>query len=301
MSHIAFLGAGLIGGGMVRGALARGEQAIVWNRSLDKARALAGAGARVAPGPREAVEGAARVHLALNDDAAVDAVLDQAAPGIGRDVLVIDHTTTSAAGTAERAAACERRGIAFLHAPVFMSPAMCEKAKGLMLCAGPRDRFERAEPALAAMTGEVWWVGERPDLAAAHKLFGNAMIAAIVGGLADVFTMASALGIPPEDAHALFSRFKPGLTVDLRGAKMARGDFSPTFMLSMARKDVRLMLEAAGDRPLAVLPGLAARMDQVIAAGRGADDFGALAADAVEATAPKTSTGDPPSPSRPAT
>ena len=34
----------------------------------------------------------------------------------------------------------------------------------------------------------------------------------------------------------------------------------------MARKDVRLMLETAGERPLAVLPGIAVRMDQLIAA-----------------------------------
>jgi hypothetical protein len=47
----------------------------------------------------------------------------------------------------------------------------------------------------------------------------------------------------------------------------------------MARKDVRLMTETAGARPLAALPGIGARMDALIAAGRGADDLGALAAD----------------------
>jgi hypothetical protein len=49
----------------------------------------------------------------------------------------------------------------------------------------------------------------------------------------------------------------------------------------MARKDVGLMLETAGGRPLAVLPGVAARMDQLIAAGHGADDATVLAIDAV--------------------
>jgi hypothetical protein len=48
----------------------------------------------------------------------------------------------------------------------------------------------------------------------------------------------------------------------------------------MARKDVRLMLEAIGTRPLAALPAIAARMDALIAAGHGAKDAGVLAIDA---------------------
>jgi 3-hydroxyisobutyrate dehydrogenase len=281
VAHIAYLGTGMIGSGMVEAALARGEQPVVWNRSLDKARALEARGARVAATPGEAARGAERVHLALSDDDAVDAVLDQVAPHVPDDALVVDHSTTSPARTAGRAAWCEQRALSFLHAPVFMSPAACREAKGLMLCAGPRERFERAEAALARMTGEVWWLGERPDLAAAFKLFGNAMIVTIVGGLADVYSRARALGIAPGDAHALFERFNPGQTVALRGARMARGDFAPSFALTMARKDVRLMLEAAGDAPLAVLEGLAARMDRVIASGRGEDDVAVLAADAI--------------------
>jgi 3-hydroxyisobutyrate dehydrogenase-like beta-hydroxyacid dehydrogenase len=278
MTTIAFLGTGLIGAGMVEAALKRGEAVRVWNRSLDKAQPLGVLGARVAQSPAEAADGAERVHLALSDDAVVDAVLEEAAPAIARDTLVIDHSTTLPAGTAARAARLDQQGLAFLHAPVFMSPRMCADAKGLILCSGSRARFERAEPALAKMTGDVWWIGERPDLAAAYKLFGNAMLATIVAGLADVFAMAKALDIPPAEAHGLFSKFNPGAVINLRGAKMAQGEFLPaSFTLAMARKDVRLMVESAGAEPLAVLPGIAARMDALLAAGHGEKDMGALA------------------------
>jgi hypothetical protein len=54
----------------------------------------------------------------------------------------------------------------------------------------------------------------------------------------------------------------------------------------MARKDVRLMLETAAHtndpRPLAVLPAIAARMDEMIAAGLGDQDLGVLAKGALE-------------------
>jgi 3-hydroxyisobutyrate dehydrogenase-like beta-hydroxyacid dehydrogenase len=63
---------------------------------------------------------------------------------------------------------------------------------------------------------------------------------------------------------------------------MAKGNYNPSFELTMARKDVRLMLETAGDRPMAVLPSVATRMDQLIAAGHGADDCCVLGIDAVQ-------------------
>ena len=54
-----------------------------------------------------------------------------------------------------------------------------------------------------------------------------------------------------------------------------------SFELAMARKDVRLMIETAGDTPLAVLPGVAERMDALIADGRGGDDRAVMGRDAV--------------------
>lgn len=131
------------------------------------------------------------------------------------------------------------------------------------------------------MTGEVWYLGERPDLAAAYKLFGNSMIFAIVAGISDIFAMAKAIGVPPADALSVFAKFQPGGVIPTRGVKMARGDFAPSFELSMARKDMRLMLEAASAQPLTVLPSIAKRMDEAIASGHGTDDVGAIAADIV--------------------
>ena len=63
----------------------------------------------------------------------------------------------------------------------------------------------------------------------------------------------------------------------MRAEKMAQGDVSATFELTMARKDIRLMIEAAGREPLTVLPAIAARIDEAIAAGHGKDDMGAIA------------------------
>ena len=49
---------------------------------------------------------------------------------------------------------------------------------------------------------------------------------------------------------------------------MASQNFTPSFELAMARKDVHLMIQTAtaGDQPLAALPAIAARMDALLAA-----------------------------------
>ena len=172
-------------------------------------------------------------------------------------------------------------GIRFLHAPVFMSPQMARDGVGIILASGPREVFEEARPALEKMTGEVWYIGEQPDRAAAYKIFGNSMLFVIAAGVTDVFAMAKGLGIPPADALAVFSKFQPGGVIKARGEKMARGDFSATFELTMARKDMRLMLEAADGQPMAVLPAIAERMDKAIADGHGQHDLGAIAAELV--------------------
>lgn len=283
MTKLAFIGTGLIGGSLAEAALGRGDEVVVWNRSRPKAEALAAKGAHVATHPAAAVRGAERVHVTMSADDALDAVLARI-DRLDDGAVLCDHTTASPAGTRARAHALADRGIPYLHVPVFMSPAACREAKGVMVVAGPEDRFARVREGLAAMTGDVWWVGERADLAAAYKLFGNAMILMITGALADTLTLARRLDVAPADAYALFERFDPAVTLRGRGAKMAAGDFATSFALTMARKDVQLMLDAAdGDGALALLPALARRMDAVIAEGRGDDDVGVLAAAAFRA------------------
>jgi 3-hydroxyisobutyrate dehydrogenase-like beta-hydroxyacid dehydrogenase len=277
------LGTGMIGGGMVEHWLARGLDVAVWNRTAEKTAALVAKGAQAAATAAEAARGASRVHLALSDDAAVDAVLASVIddPGFDpRTVVIVDHTTTSTDGTRARAERLAALGVAFVHAPVFMSPAMCREAKGLMLVAGPAR--ERLRAALAQMTGEIVDLGERPEAAAAFKLFGNVMIVTMTAGLSDVFALAGANGIAAPDAIGLFSKLSVGGLFTGRGARMARGDYEPaSFELSMARKDVRLMIESSHQAPLAALPSIAARMDALLERGLGALDLGALSIDAV--------------------
>ncbi|MBP6110632.1 MAG: NAD(P)-dependent oxidoreductase [Rhodocyclaceae bacterium] len=281
MATIAFLGTGLLGGAFAEAAAKRGDSVTAWNRTMDKVAALAQFGVKAAATPAEAVRGASRVHLILKDDVVVNEVIAAARAGLSADVVLIDHTTTLPTLTAERAARLQAEGIKYLHCPVFMAPLHARNAQGSMMVAGSAALFESVKEELAKTTGTLSYLGERADFAAANKLLGNAMLLGVYGTLADVLTLAQASDVNAEDAVKLLSVFDMNGMIAMRGAKMAKGNFDLSFELAMARKDVRLMLETAGNRPLAALPAVAARMDQLIAAGHGAEDVSVLGIDAL--------------------
>lgn len=278
---VAFLGTGLLGGNFVRALRRRGVPVRCWNRSPDKARALAEAGAVPCEDPAEAVRGAGLVHLALSDDAAVDAVLERARPGLSPGVPLVDHTTTSPAGAAARVARWDALGFPFQHAPVFMGPQNALEGTGLMLASGPRERFDALAPQLAPMTGRLEWLGPAPERAAALKLVGNCFLVAMSAGLVDALALGKALGVPLGEAGALFDLFNPGATVPARVKRiLAARHEQPSWTLDMARKDARLMAESAGPGAgLRLLPAIAAAMDGALAEGLGQKDWMVIARD----------------------
>lgn len=284
MANIAFLGTGLLGSALAEAAAKRGDTVTAWNRSPDKVLALTQFGVKPAATQVDAVRGASRVHLVLKDDAVVDEVVSAVRSGLSPETILIDHSTTLPRLTADRAQRLLVQGVKYLHCPVFMGPPAARNAQGSMMVAGPSALYESVKAELAKMTGRLEYMGERADLAAVNKLFGNAMIIGITAMTADILTMAQASSVSAGDAIKLLGMLDLNAMVAGRGANMARGNFAASFELAMARKDVGLMLETVGDRPLAALPAVAARMDQLIAGGHGAKDASVMAIDAVRGT-----------------
>jgi 3-hydroxyisobutyrate dehydrogenase len=281
---IAFLGTGLLGSGFVRALLRRGETVHVWNRTAIKARALEEHGAKAFEDPAQAARGALRVHLTLSDDAAVDETLERVRPGLAKGAVLVDHTTTAPTGTAARAARWAERGVGFQHAPVFMGPQNALESTGIMLASGDRARYDTLAADLGKMTGKLMYLGPQPERAACFKLFGNMFLMFMTAGVADVLAFAKGVGIAPAEAAALFDAFNPAATIGARVGRILEADFGhPSWELSMARKDARLMLEEAQSNgvPLAVVPAIAAEMDRWIAKGHAGDDWTVIAKDAL--------------------
>jgi 3-hydroxyisobutyrate dehydrogenase len=206
-------------------------------------------------------------------------VLEPLANEIAKTTTIVDHTTTAPTPTAERIARWKARGIRFIHAPVFMGPANTREGTGIMMISCSKADEEALRPMLETMTGKLVYLGDDPIRAAAFKLFGNMFIVTLNAGLGDIKRFAGSLGIDPTDAFGVFDFFNPGTAVGPRAKKIASGDFTATWELTMARKDTRLMIEEAGrhDVTLAILPAIAAAFDDAIKHGYGSLDSTAIA------------------------
>jgi 3-hydroxyisobutyrate dehydrogenase-like beta-hydroxyacid dehydrogenase len=283
MPTIAYLGTGLLGAAFVEAALGRGEQVTIWNRTAAKTAPLQRLGAIVAGTSGEAVRGASRVHLVLRDDDSIDEVIAQCRDHLAPDAILIDHTTTLPTRTAERCERLQREGVRYIHCPVFIGPAAARKGEGTIVVSGRTDLFDAVRPALEQQAQRIEFLGERPDLAAVAKLVGNAYIVGISGLIADALAVGKGAGVSGNDLLEILGWFNSTNIVRGRGRAMVRSDFTPGFELSMARKDLQLMLETADPDALAMLPGLAARMDALLAEGHHHDDLAVVGLRSVHA------------------
>ncbi len=278
----AFLGMGLLGSNFVKAMLKKGETVQVWNRTAAKATALEADGAKAFGTAEEAVKNAHVIHLTLKDDASVDEVLETASKGFQEGVIIIDHTTTSAAGAVQRTAAWKEKGFTYVHAPVFMGPSNALESTGSMLVSGDQEVIAKLQPELSKMTGKLLNFGPEVGKAAGIKLTGNLFLLSLTAGLSDALALAKVHGIKAGEILNLFSDWNPGAAVPNRLKKLTEGKFDePSWELNMARKDAGLMISAAEAQgvSLAIIPAIAAVMDQWISKGHGNDDWSVIAKD----------------------
>jgi 3-hydroxyisobutyrate dehydrogenase len=273
---IAYLGTGLLGANFTRALLKKGEKVNVWNRTAEKAIALEAYGARAFEKVEDTVKGANRIHLTLSDDQAVDDVLEKASAGFEPGVIIIDHTTTSAPGASKRSAYWEKSGFTYIHAPVFMGPPNALESTGIMLVSGDQQVIKMIEPELSRMTGKLWNLGEQPEKAASVKLLGNLFHISLIGAVSDLLTLGNSLNIPVSEINMLLELLNPTVVALGRIKKITSNTFDqPSWELSMARKDARLMMEqvSATHQTLMVVPAVAKKMDAWLGKGHAKDDW----------------------------
>jgi 3-hydroxyisobutyrate dehydrogenase len=279
---IAFLGTGLLGANFTRALLKKGEKVQVWNRTAEKAKSLESYGAKAFEKLTDAVKGAHLIHLTLSDDHSVDEILDKAAASFEKGAIIIDHTTTSAPGAAKRSAFWKQKGYSYIHAPVFMGPPNALEGTGVMLVSGDQQIIKTIETHLSGMTGKLLNLGERPEKAAAIKLLGNLFHIGLTGSVSDMITLSETLDVPVSELGTLLELLNPAVVAQGRLKKIASDTFDqPSWELSMARKDARLMIEQASseNKHLMVIPAVAKKMDLWIAKGHGKNDWTIISKD----------------------
>jgi 3-hydroxyisobutyrate dehydrogenase len=274
---VAVLGIGAMGHGMAASALRAGIPTIVWNRTMEATRDLAELGAEVA----ETAAGAARraaivVTMVTDADAVLSIARDQGmlaalAPG----AIWAQMSTIGVAGTDRvvAMAGAERPDVVLLDAPVSGSKDPAEHGQLTIFASGPDEARPRVAPLFDALGQRTIWVGAA-GAGTRLKLVNNTWLAFAAEAVAESVALARRLGLETEtvvDALGGGPLVSTWQAAKLR--RIADGEFSAQFPLSLALKDVHLALQAAGGDRFAVLACLADEWQQAVEQGLGEQDL----------------------------
>jgi 3-hydroxyisobutyrate dehydrogenase len=256
IGSVAVLGTGIMGAPMARNLAAAGMSVRAWNRSRDRADALADDGVRVASSPADAARGADAVITMLSDGSAVRAVIagDEPVPeAMEPEAIWVQMSTVGVESTTELAELAASAGIAFVDAPVLGTRQPAEAGELIVLASGPDDALERCAPIFEAVGSRTEMLGEAGQ-GTRTKLVVNSWVLALIAGLAETITVAETLGVDPRRFLEIIDGGPTSAGyAQLKGGMMIERRFEPSFPLRLARKDADLVLEAC-EREGASLP-----------------------------------------------
>jgi 3-hydroxyisobutyrate dehydrogenase len=239
---VAVLGTGTMGAGIVRSLRRNGIPVRMWNRDRAKAQALTDTGAVAFDSPAEAAEGADVVLTMVFDaDAALQVVRD-ARPAEG--TVWLQCTTVGVEGADRTVEAARELGLVLVDSPVLGTKQPAEQGELTVLASGPDDARDRVAPVLDAIGRKTLWVGEAGK-GSRLKMAANAWLFMVTAGAAQSIALARGLGLEPE---AFLSAIEGGPLdtpyAHVKGANMIKGEYPPSFGLTGAAKDARLIREA---------------------------------------------------------
>lgn len=264
---VAVLGTGIMGAAMARNLCRTGHDVRVWNRTPAKAEALVADGARVAVTPAEAVTGADVVLTMLYDGPAALEAMTAAGPGLRPGAVWLQSTTAGVDAIPRMADLARQQGLVFVDAPVLGTRAPAESGQLLILAAGPDEARGPLASVFDALGSRTVWLGDDGSTGAATrlKLVCNSWVLALTGGAAEALALAKGLGVDPH--HFLDAVSGGGLDCGYLHAKakvILDDDYEPSFTVTTAAKDARLIVEAgaAGDVRLDLAEASAERLDR---------------------------------------
>ena len=280
MLRIGFIGLGLMGGHMSANLL-KGDHVVTgFDVSASALEDFKSRGGRPAASATSAVQDADLVITMLPNGSIVEHVLfgDGGSAGFMKpDCLYVDMSTIAPDTSDQIRARLNAMGIAMVDAGRTATEARTGEL--LIMMGGRADDLEKARPAFEKMGSTLIDCGG-PGKGIRMKLTNNYMTTVLNVLTAEALTLAAKSGIDLAIALEVLRGTAAG-----RGhinttypSKVLKGDVTPSFMLSLASKDLGLALEFAAASNIPCTTGAGARQMYTIAKtqGRGGQDWTAM-------------------------
>jgi 3-hydroxyisobutyrate dehydrogenase len=247
--RVGVAGLGRMGSAMAARLMEVGHEVAVWNRSADKVKPLAAAGAKVAASPAELANQVEAVVTILTNAEAIAAVYDAAGGVLSGDVkgkLVVEMSTVRPDTEIALAERVRTKGATFIECPVGGTVGPAREGKLLGVAGGTAEDFARAKPLLAQLCRRVEHVGP-VGAGSSMKLALNLPLMIYYQALGESYVLCRHLGLDPKWLMEFLADTSGAPNVlKNRGPKIAAalagGDVGPTaFDVDTIRKDLATM------------------------------------------------------------
>jgi 2-hydroxy-3-oxopropionate reductase len=261
-TRVGVIGLGLMGKPMAANLLKAGFPVTVFNRSRPAMDELASAAdgrpaATLASSPAEVGKTCDVVITMVPDTPDVEAVLlgpDGATTQAQPETLFIDMSTISPGAVRKIHAAVTAKGLRMLDAPVSGGDVGAKAGTLSIMVGGTQEDFDRARPVFEAMGKTLTLCG--PAGAGQLVKACNQIVGALVlNAISEAIVFGRAAGVDPEIMiRVLQGGVAATRAMEVRGARMAKGDFAPGFKAAHHLKDLRIVLDEARALGLTTLP-----------------------------------------------
>ncbi len=246
--RVGFVGLGAMGLPMARNLHRAGLLVGTWNRSPDKAAALAAeTGVPAAPSLAALAADCDLVVTCVSADADLLEVVAGLLPGLRHGAVVVDCSTV-AAGTARTAARqLAAIGAAFLDCPVSGGTEGARAGTLSIMVGGDEAVLAHARPALEAMGGSITLMGP-VGAGQAAKATNQIMVAGINQAVTEALAFGQAQGLPMARLIAALEKGAAGnWFLSKRGPTMIRGEFPLGFKVGLHAKDLEICRQMAAE------------------------------------------------------
>ncbi|MDO7836278.1 NAD(P)-dependent oxidoreductase [Sphingobium sp. HBC34] len=275
---VTVLGTGMIGAAVARNLARKGFDVSAWNRSSEKAHALANEGVAAFDDPGDAMRGAAIIVTVLKDGPATAETIRAARSAVAKGTVWLQLGTVGIPAIEDLSALAEDYGLVLYDAPVQGTRQPAEQGKLVILASGPADRRADAQSVFDAIGQRTIWVADAPGASSRLKLALNSFVFTLTHATAETLAIARALGIDPQlvveaiTGGPLDSGYFQG-----KGAAMLTNDFAPSFTVANGLKDARLVADALTGTDLQADLAAASllRFERLNEAGHGGKDIAA--------------------------
>jgi 2-hydroxy-3-oxopropionate reductase len=257
MARIAFLGTGIMGAPMAANLIKADFTLSVWIRTRSKTDRMAKAGARVAEGPADCVEGADYILSILDSGPVVREVFfdSGAADKMKRGAVFIDMASIPPKMAKEHAAWLKERGVGHLDAPVSGGSLGAAEGSLAIMAGGEKSDFDRTEAdGVWKPLGRASYVGQAGS-GQIVKLANQIMVACNIASVAQGLLFASQGGADPAQIPvALAGGHADSRVLQEHGRRMINRNFQPGAPIRNFVKDLDTVLVNADEIGIGNLP-----------------------------------------------